>query len=422
MSKILYMMKHSTFFKSITTLATGSFIAQIITVLAAPITTRIFTPEQLGIYTLLITGLGIFGSVICMRYDLTIVTEEKENNVYALVILSTFITIVMSIIVTIGYYFYLKSNGNYKSYVYACIFLLFLLITTGIINILTSYNNRMKEYKLMTQVYVIRTTTQNILMIIFGVMKMGVLGLLSSQLFSQFFSLKKQSASLVGKKEKLKKISYRNIKYVAMKHKNQLLFSTPAALANNISYSSLNIFIVFLFGSATLGFYSLSYRILGLPLTLISGNVSKVFFENASREYEANGHYRKSFLKTVKFLIILAVPMLFVLEFIVPYFFSIIFGNAWKVAGTYIQILAPLFTIRFVVLSVAPGLIIIKKQKIDFFIQLLFVIFSLCIVILCKSMNLRIEAFLFFIMISYSLVYLYYFYFVFKGISNNEKG
>lgn len=420
MNKILYLMKNSSFFRSITTLASGSFIAQIITVLVSPITTRIFTPEQLGLYTLLITGLGIFGSVICLRYDLTIVTEEEECNVYPLVVLSIILTVVMSIIVSIGYYFYLSSNNDYKNYMYACLFLLFLLITTGITNVLVSYNNRLKEYKLMTQVYVIRTISQNILMIILGFLKFGVLGLLSSQLFSQFISLKRQASSLNAERVELKKVTWEKIRYVFRKHRNQFIYSTPAGLANNVSYSALNIFINFLFGSAILGFYSLSYRILGMPLTLISNNVSKVFFEQASREYEKNGNYKYTFIKTMKFLTVIAVLLLIVLEILPPMLFPFVFGKSWIIAAYYIQILAPLFAIRFIVSSVSTGIIISKRQKIDFLIQGLFIVFSIITVLIVKFFTLTIYAFLTIISVTYSLTYMVYLFYVMRGARSGE--
>lgn len=415
MLSIINRLKSSSFFHSIALLASGSLVGQFITIIASPLTTRLFTPDELGVYTLIISCLGIFGSVICLRYDLSIVTEKKEENVYALIILSFIITSFMSIVITIGYYFYLKLNVKYSIYIYTCLFMLFLLFITGVTNILLSYNNRMKEYKLMSQVYVIRTSFQNTLMVFFGFIKLGVFGLISSQLISQLISLRKQSNSLMNKKEEIKKIKFKHLKKVAVLHKNQMIYSTPAGLSNNISYSALNIFIDFLFGSSILGFYSLTYRILGLPLTLISGNVSKVFFENASREYDKNGNYKKSFIKTVKFLLVMAIPLLIVLELLSPLVIPVVFGEKWISSAYYIQILAPLFTIRFIVLSVSTGLIICKRQKIDLAIQFLFIIFSSFTVIYCKVFEASIHTFLILISLTYSIVYLLYLYFVMLG-------
>lgn len=58
----------------------------------------------------------------------------------------------------------------------------------------------------------------------------------------------------------------------------------PAHFLNSASYSMLNFYITELFGLGILGYYSITYRILGIPLTLVSLNVSKVFFQRASEE------------------------------------------------------------------------------------------------------------------------------------------
>lgn len=412
MNKI-YKIKRSGFFKSITTLASGSLIAQMITILVSPITTRIFTPEELGIYTLLTTAIGMFGPVICGRFDLSIVIEKDEKNVYALFKLSTILTIFFSIIVSIGYYIYLSMNNTYNSFKYAIIILFILLITTGLTNALTSYNNREKQYKLMTSVYVIRTCAQNFLMVLLGILKTGVVGLLISQVVSQFLGIKKQGEELIKKRKRIANITKDEMLFVAKKYKKQLIYSTPASFANSFSYSSINIFINSLFGASLLGYYSISYRALGLPLTVISNNVSKVFFEDASKEYNTNNNFQKSLRKTTIFLLIIAILMVISLEILSPLLFELVFGEGWKQAGIYVQILAPMFGIRFVVTGVSTGLIIAQRQDYEFLIQSMFIISSILIFLFVKSMNFSIYVYLVLISLIYSSIYVLFYIYIY---------
>ena len=80
MKQLIKNLRQNKALSSITTLASGSLIAQVITILTSPITTRIFTPEELGTYTLLITAVNMFGPIICLRYDLAIVTEKQTGT------------------------------------------------------------------------------------------------------------------------------------------------------------------------------------------------------------------------------------------------------------------------------------------------------------------------------------------------------
>lgn len=412
MNDMLEKIKNNQFLKSITMLASGSMIAQIITILISPITTRIFTPEQLGIYTLLTTAIGMFGPVICARYDLSIVTEKENKNVFALLKVSIVISVAISIFVSLGYLVYFCLNKEYNSYIYAFVILMILLITTGITNAITSYNNREKQYKLMTSVYIIRTTAQNILMIILGFLKAGVFGLLISQVVSQFLGITKQSEEIIRHKEEIRNITKEEMFAVAKKHKKQLLFSTPASFANSFSYSSINLFIESLFGASILGFYSISYRALGFPLTIISGNVSKVFFESASKEYNENRNYRNSLIRTTLFLTVIAIVMVVILVILSPLLFKLVFGKEWEQAGIFVQILAPMFGIRFVVTGVSTALIISQRQDYELLIQSFFIIVSIIAYFIVKNFSLDVLSYLSIISIAYSIIYFVFYIYI----------
>lgn len=415
MKQITEKLKNNKTLASIMTLASGSLIAQVITILVSPITTRIFSPEELGTYTLITTAVGMFGPVICLRYDLAIVTEKTDKKALAILKLSVIISFIISLLVSIGYFIYFQLNQVYNSLTYTVVILFILLLTTGLTNALTSYNNRNKQYKLMTSVYVIRTTAQNILMVMSGMLKTGVLGLLSSQVFSQLLGIRKQSEELLQYKRELKKINKKDMADVAKKYRKQLLYSTPASFANSFSYSSINIFISSLFNNAILGYYSISYRVLGLPLNIISSNVSKVFFKDASREYHEKGSFRRSLMRTTSFLSVIAIVMVVGLILFSPFAFRIFFGAEWEQAGIYVQILAPMFGIRFIVNGVSVALIISQRQDFELMIQSLFIISSVIAFFIARSFLWTITEYLTFISISYSAIYLIFFILIYNS-------
>ena len=94
--------RKSSFLKSIIILATGSFIAQIFAVACSPILTRIYSPEDMGIFTYIISLTAIFMGVINARYDMSIVTEKEDSNVMPLLQLSFIIGGVVTFFSTIG--------------------------------------------------------------------------------------------------------------------------------------------------------------------------------------------------------------------------------------------------------------------------------------------------------------------------------
>lgn len=205
-----YNQKERSFLKSIMTLASGSVLAQVITILASPLTTRIYSPSELGVFTFITTAVNMFGVVINGRIEMAIVTDNDENNVYPLIVISFIIDLILSVLVSLGYLIYFICFK--KEYLWTVLFIFSLLFVTGLINILNSYNNRYREYKLMTSVFVTRTVTQNVLTILLGLIKNNVFNLLLSQILGLINGLRKQSKVLLANRDKLKiHINFRNI-------------------------------------------------------------------------------------------------------------------------------------------------------------------------------------------------------------------
>lgn len=397
------------FFNSIMILISGSAIAQIVTLLVSPIMTRLFTTGELGIYTLVLSANTMFGASLSLRYDMTIVSEEDENSALELVKLSGILCVFTSFLISVGYYVYFlhcHEVGIGRGRI--ALFIFIQNILTGFINILISYNNRYREYKLITSVYILRIVVQNVGIIISGCLKMGATGLILSQIIGYFFGVGKQSEKIRSKKSNWLKIRSKEMLDLAKVHKKQALFSTPAALLNGCSYSIINFFINALFGVEVLGLYSISFRVLGLPISVIGANVSKVYFERACREKESVGNFSKCFKQTLFLMISVAVIMLFLMRYIVPKLIGIIFGEQWQQAGMYIKILAPMFTLRFIASSINGSSILVGKQKMDLYIQTGLLIVAVGSFIITNCMNGSVESFFELINTGYSFIYIAY--------------
>lgn len=354
--------KQNKFLKSISILITGSLLAQLITVFTAPIMTRLFSAESIGVYTYITTFAFLLLPVINGRYELAIVTEKDEEKVFALVKLCMFICLILLsffVVCLSVYVFWFDKFYGYKEYF---IFIPLLLLISGFISIVTSYNNRFAKYKLISKVAIVRAVVMCVLVILFGFLELDVLGLLLATILSNLVSLKAQSEDLIKDIRNILNISYKKIKFIAYKYKSFLLFSVPAAFMNSFAYSAVNFCIEDLYGMTALGFYSLSFRILGVPLSLISTNVSKVFFEESSREYNEKQTFINTFMKCFKYLIIMAIPFTMGIYFLSPWACRLFFGEKWFVAGEYIQLLAIMFGVRFVVSPLSVGVSVVRKN------------------------------------------------------------
>ena len=86
------LLPRSEFVRNVLTLITGTTIAQAIPIAIGPILTRIYTPEEFGLYGIFIAIVSIVSVVATARYELAIIQPKLDKDVNHLVALSIFFT------------------------------------------------------------------------------------------------------------------------------------------------------------------------------------------------------------------------------------------------------------------------------------------------------------------------------------------
>ena len=136
----------SNFFKSLAILASGSLIGALITAVCEVARTWIFPENEVGIYTFLIAVPLMFINITSLRYDISIVIEEDDHKALTLVKLSMVLTLIVSVLVTLGFVIYIVGvHPKYNSYLYVTPFVALIILGYGINNIMNSFSNRYKE-------------------------------------------------------------------------------------------------------------------------------------------------------------------------------------------------------------------------------------------------------------------------------------
>ena len=359
------------FLKSISILINGSFVAQFITIIIAPLMTRLFSATDIGLYTYLTTISYMFLPIISGRYELAIVTEEYKRKIFVLVKICISISIILTVFIGIFYLIYWIDTDKYE-YLKFLPFIIIHIFINGYINIVTSWNNRFQQYFLITAASVKRNLSLLFLTIFFGNFCPNIYGLLMSAIFSCLVSLHSQSKDLIKYINNILFIPRKDIVTILTKYKSFLIYSVPSAFINNFSYIAINFCIEELYGLQVLAYYAISFRVLGVPLSLISNNIGKIYFEQSSREYYSTGGFYRTFYKTFFILSVLAAPIGFILYFFSPLICDIFFGDEWRIAGEYIQIMTLMFVVRFIVSPLTVSVLVTKNNRFELCGQILF--------------------------------------------------
>lgn len=349
----------------------------------------------------------MFTPLLAFEYQKGIVSAKTDREANVLSALTIYVLFVTVAFISIGLiiFNYLKPNTFEEAglWIYLAIPLLFF---SGLVKIVDAYNNRFEQYKLMSSIAIIRSTTSNFIKVILGFLQFNFIGLIIAQFFATIFGIKRQARYMKSKKNEIFRTTFNELKNAAIKYKVQPLFSMPGLFVTMGSFSILPILINSLYSLDETGYFALAVNMLAIPLTLVSTNVGKVFFRRATLEKHNSGNFYSTFISTFVLLLVISLIGFSILWFIAEPIFSLVFGQEWVRSGLFVKILIPLFAVRFIVTGLMNGFIISGKQLLRLIIQFFFIVEVFVIYIFARVNSLPIEKFLELINYSYLTVYL----------------
>ncbi|WYN01685.1 type 8 capsular polysaccharide synthesis protein Cap8K [Staphylococcus aureus] len=361
----------------------SSGIAQVILIITTPIITRLYSPAEFGEFTFFSNIAMILIPIINARYDLLIVNAKNDRSANILSQISFLISLlILLILIPI----LAISAWLYPNFILDFIFIIIMLFLVSLTNIFTNYLNKERKYKVLSLINVFRAGSMALLQIIFGLLSLGSLGLIIGFSLSYITGITlgyktfKKHFNIVRNKEETKALFLEN--------KNQLVYSTPSILLNSLSFSVVVFFIGILYTNTEVGIYGMAIRVLGIPVTIISLGLSKIFMQQANDYYIERGNFRNLLLKFSSTLVIVSIILYVPLYLFSEELVNILLGHSWVDAITVIKIVIPLFVIRLIVSTVSLSVIVLQKQQLELILQALFLIGTTVTFVISKMLNL----------------------------------
>ncbi|HEI5682135.1 TPA: type 8 capsular polysaccharide synthesis protein Cap8K [Staphylococcus aureus] len=361
----------------------SSGIAQVILIITTPIITRLYSPTEFGEFTIFSNIAMILIPIINARYDLLIVNTKNDRSANILSQISFLISLlILLMLIPI----FAISAWLYPNFILDFIFIIIMLFLVSLTNIFTNYLNKERKYKVLSLINVFRAGSMALLQIIFGLLALGSLGLIIGFSLSYIAGITlgyktfKKHFNIVRDKEETKALFLEN--------KNQLVYSTPSILLNSLSFSVVVFFIGILYTNTEVGIYGMAIRVLGIPVTIISLGLSKIFMQQANDYYIEYGNFRNLLLKFSSILVIVSIILYVPLYLFSEELVNILLGHSWVDAITVIKIVIPLFVIRLIVSTVSLSVIVLQKQQLELILQALFLIGTTATFVISKMLNL----------------------------------
>lgn len=415
-------LNRSEFIKNTLTLISGTTIAQLLPVLISPILSRLYKPDAFGVLATFTSLTVIFSMIASGRYELAIVLPKKDSYGINILFLSFFLSLIISgILLLVVFLFhdkivYLLKLPKISGWLYLIPFVV--LFLSGY-NALTYFLTRMKKFKQISTNKVIRSITVAIVQLGLFFTKNGTFALVTGYSTGQLGGEIAMLRSAIKNKKLLKQVNFAKMKALAKRYKRFPQVQMPSTLLNRLSTDMPNLLLASLFDAATLGFYSMGFRVLAVPSTFIGMAVSQVFMQAANEEFIKTGKITKIFKSVLKKLLIIGIPTFLIIGLFSKFLFGFIFGSEWTESGLYAEILTPLFFVRFIAASLSTVLYIFEKHKIIFSLQTAMFLLSVGIFAAGFYFKLQIIPFLWLYSIILTIYYLVHFFMIWK-VANNK--
>ena len=382
MQKLLTKLKLSSAFQNIIKISSGTILGQVVSFITVPIFTRIYGASILGFWAFLNTVTFIVNSFSDLGMTQSIMVAENEEQMSQNYRVVSTASLLFSILAGGGafacYSFFPQKEVPMQAWFIGC-FIFVAVFTYQQVQVCYTWLNRTGRYQVLMKNPVINNAA-------FGIIGIG-LGLLGMRHYGYFIGwITGQIVTLIHMRpyvpHRMFTLSKSNFHKTFQRNKRFLKYQLPSNVFNTLKGELPTILIQAFFGVKILGYYSITVRLVNIPINFLAKAVGRVFFQTVTdmqrKGREIGPFVHKNILRVLK---IGAVPVFLTLCF-GDIVINLFLGPGWQVSGAMIRILSFQFYLLFLVMSINGLAITLQKQKYDmvyYTFQLITNIASLCV-------------------------------------------
>ncbi len=346
-SALRALLPKTAFARGVSVLVGGTAGAQLLAVLAAPLLTRLFTPEDFGLLAVFAGMLALFSVVSSLRYELAIPLPEDDIEAASVVILCMLVVTVSALIC--GVFVALlampvtKALGVPMLAKYLWLLPLGVLVVGGY-NALNYWAVRTKQFGTVARTRI--NQSLGMLAVQLACYKLGGLALILGQIAGQGAGIV-SLARAAWAAPAFRQVTWQGVWQAAVRYKRFPFFATWDGLSNTAGVELPPLLFAVLFSPAAAGLYTLANRVMSLPMSLVGNAIGQVFFANAAQA-NRDGKLGSLVAELHGKLANIGLPPALLLMLLGPDLFALIFGETWRQAGEFARWMAPWLYLVFV--------------------------------------------------------------------------
>lgn len=323
------------FAKNVGMMSGGTLAGQIVTIVVVPFLTRLYGPHSYGIYAAFVSAVGILTILSGSYLNVAVISAYSKRVALALLQAVTLFTVVLSASLSglayiIIHLFHHPIMGEVDAYLP---WLVLVLPAASSQVLFAGWSTRIKAFHVLSLATVIGAILGDIFQILGGIAHLGALGLILGVALGQYFAAAWQGWSAFRIILRSRFPSYRAMRRALTGNRQFVFWDLVTNLLSAASLQVVPIAVAFIYGPTKAGLFFLAYRIVMLPVNLVTRALRGVTQAEMTRLRAKNAdRIRALFLAVTVATILLTSPILLVVPFGRD-LFALIFGRAWGDAG-----------------------------------------------------------------------------------------
>jgi O-antigen/teichoic acid export membrane protein len=333
------------------TLSFGSLFSLLINIIVLIAFSRVYSKEQFGDYAIFVSVASLLSILATFRIEHLIVLKKTDREAAFLSkVCKKIINYFTCIVFCFSILLYISSVPFFNQSSFIWFLMPISVFCFSNIIIFLSWNNKIKNYKLISNYKILQSTSVGLIGGLFSCFYKDY-GLILAYVFglgTSFFFLNLNFKNFT-KKFNFYLVGLGDIKRTFVENKQYIKNSFVLEFFNTISKYIPNFILNAYYGNGIVGVYDMTLKVLNIPKNIISLNIGELYYQKASLfYYKSKDKFSRITIQTFYTLFLAGIVCYLPFVFFGEELFVFVLGKEWVLSGEISRIVAVWFLFLFV--------------------------------------------------------------------------
>jgi O-antigen/teichoic acid export membrane protein len=346
----------------------GTVVAKVVTVAAAPVLARLFTPGDYGLLGLFTSFLSLLVLAGSLGYARAVVLPRSDRDAAGLVWLSVGILSAITVVSASAIWLFgagLASSVNAPALAPLLWWLPIAVFATGTFQVMEMWTSRRKRFGQLSMANITRssgTVGTQLGTGFAGFAGGGLIGGLTVGQIAAVAVLGTQQWRLDAATLK-QGLRWRRLPRLARRHRDFPLLSLPAQLLSSGRQAAIPVLLSLFFTPAVAGLFWFGHRLIALATETFAHAVRRVFYQRAAELFSSGQSVHRLLVRNTVMMLGLGILPTLIVFISGPALFEFVFGGEWREAGEYVRWLVILGMASCVAVPAMELMYVFELQK-----------------------------------------------------------